>query len=84
MFSSEQLSNWPVLQYFAFEHLPEHLQPASKLFAEAAREMVDAYGRNVIGQSGFAPQGLDGFQAEMALQRLLEAKDCHVRAMLKV
>lgn len=55
-----------VLQYFTSEHLPEHLQVVSRPFALLATEMVD----------GLA----DGPELTAGLRKLLEAKDCMVRA----
>jgi hypothetical protein len=56
------------LQFFAFEHLPAYLQPVSKTFADVANWMVEHLPRN--------PQRTNG------LRKLLEAKDCAVRAVL--
>jgi hypothetical protein len=56
-----------VLQYFEYEHLPEHLQAVSKPVHDLAHEMVAR---------------LDGPQLTNGLNRLLEAKDCFVRAAL--
>lgn len=57
-----------LLSFFAFAHLPEHLQSVSKPFSELA-QMV-AY-----ELPGCAEQ-------IVALRKLLEAKDCAVRAAL--
>lgn len=58
----------PMLQWFAWSHLPEHLQRVSKPFAELAAQIVDSTPRNP--------------ERAVALRKLLEAKDCAVRAML--
>jgi ATP-dependent Clp protease ATP-binding subunit ClpA len=60
----------PLLQFFAYEHLPEHLQEYSnsKPFADLARRLVETLPRNP--------------ERSMALRKLLEAKDCAVRAKL--
>lgn len=55
------------LSYFTFEHLPEDLQAISKPFCELAQHVAET---------------VDGPQATIALQKLLEAKDCAVRAAL--
>jgi hypothetical protein len=60
----------PLLQFFADEHLPEHLREHSKLFGDLARRLVETLPRNP--------------QRTMALQKLLEAKDCAVRAFFWV
>lgn len=57
-----------VLQYFAYAHLPEHLQVISKDFAELAQKTADR-----------AP---DSQETTVALRKLLEAKDAAVRAVL--
>ena len=60
--------NEPLLQFFAYEHLPEHLQQISKPFGELAIELVIKLSRNP--------------ERTVALRKLLEAKDCAVRAIL--
>jgi hypothetical protein len=57
-----------MLQFFAYEHLPEHLQAVSKSFCEMAENMVETLPRNPERTAG--------------LRKLLEAKDCAVRALL--
>jgi len=58
----------PILKYFAFEHLPVHLRQVSRPIAELAQD-VDAT----------LP---DGAEKSAGLRKLLEAKDCFVRAKL--
>lgn len=58
----------PMLQFFAYEHLPAHLQDVSKPFGDLARQMVETLPRNAERTAG--------------LRKLLEAKDCAVRALL--
>lgn len=57
-----------LLQFFAFAHLPEHLQTVSKPFGELAEQIVKVTPRNP--------------ERTVALRKLLEAKDCAVRALL--
>ena len=57
-----------MLQFFAYQHLPEHLQAASKPFADLAQTIVDTLPSNP--------------ERTVALRKLLEAKDCAVRALL--
>ena len=57
-----------LLQFFAWRHLPPHLQAVSQPFGELA-EHVDA---NLP----------DNPEKTTALRKLLEAKDCAVRAVL--
>lgn len=58
-----------LLPFFAFEHLPEHLQKISRPFGELARELAH-------------DEDLQGPELTVALRKLLEAKDCAVRAAL--
>lgn len=58
----------PIIKYFAYEHLPAHLQEVSKPIGDLARQMDDAL--------------LDGAEKSAGLRKLLEAKDCLVRAKL--
>lgn len=58
----------PILRYFAYRHLPVHLQTISRPFGELA-ELMDA-------------QLPDGPEKSAGLRKLLEAKDCMVRAAL--
>lgn len=57
-----------ILQFFAYEHLPPHLQERSKPFAELARSIVETLPRNP--------------ERTVALRKLLEAKDAAVRAAI--
>ena len=56
------------MKYFDYEHLPEHLQEISKPIGELAREMNKTLP--------------DGTEKQAGLRKLLEAKDCLVRAKL--
>jgi hypothetical protein len=58
----------PMLQFFAFKHLPEHLQNTSAAFYSLAQELVREVPRNP--------------ERTVALRKLLEAKDCAVRAVI--
>lgn len=58
----------PMMQFFAYAHLPPHLQAISKPFGDLAQNMVDTLPRNPERSAG--------------LRKLLEAKDCAVRAHL--
>lgn len=57
-----------LLRYFAYDHLPERLQAVSKPCGDLAQEMVAALP--------------DGPELSTGLRKLLEAKDCFVRAVL--
>jgi hypothetical protein len=56
-----------LLQFFEFAHLPENLQAVSRPFGELA-QIVDRLPDNP--------------EKTTALRKLLEAKDCAVRAVL--
>lgn len=58
----------PMLQFFKYEHLPEHLQRVSKPFCDLAHEIVQNLERNP--------------ERTVDLRKLLESKDCAVRAMI--
>ncbi len=57
-----------MLQFFKYEHLPAHLQAVSKPFGDLAESMVATLPQNAERTS--------------ALRKLLESKDCAVRALL--
>jgi hypothetical protein len=57
-----------ILKFFVYDHLPAHLQPPSKLFATLALELVENVPPNA--------------EREVALRKLLEAKDAAVRSLL--
>lgn len=57
-----------LLQFFSWEHLPAHLQEVSQPFGELAHQIVNDLPRNP--------------ERTVALRKLLEAKDCAVRAKL--
>ncbi len=59
---------FPIMKYFEFNHLPEHLQAISKPFAELAVGMI-------VGKCDFD-------ETTAGLRDLLRAKDCAVRARL--
>ena len=67
-FTAEQLQADPILRYFHYSHLPTQLQAVSKPFCDLARTMVDQLPRNA--------------ERSTALRKLLEAKDCAVRALV--
>ena len=58
----------PILKYFKYDHLPATLQAISKPFGDLAAS-IDAS----------VP---DGAEKSAGLRKLLEAKDCIVRAAL--
>jgi hypothetical protein len=56
------------IQYFEYSHLPEHLQAVSKHIFDLAHLMEDTLP--------------DGPEKSAGMRKLLEAKDCFVRASL--
>ncbi|TNE66817.1 MAG: hypothetical protein EP336_09370 [Rhodobacteraceae bacterium] len=58
----------PIMKYFEYAHLPERLQAVSKPFGDMAFRLDD--------------QLPDGPEKSAGLRKLLEAKDCMVRAAL--
>jgi hypothetical protein len=61
-------NNEPMLQYFEYSHLPPKMQAISMPFGELAKLMVDQLPRNP--------------ERTVMLRKLLEAKDCAVRASI--
>ena len=57
-----------LMQFFAYEHLPEHLQMVSRPFGEMAQALDHDLPNNPEKSAG--------------MRKLLEAKDCAVRAVL--
>jgi hypothetical protein len=58
----------PIMKFFEYKHLPEHLQKISAPFCELAAEME--------------LELPEGAEKSAGMRKLLEAKDCFVRANL--
>jgi hypothetical protein len=58
----------PIMQFFAYEHLPEKLQQVSRPFGELASALTANLPRNA--------------ERTVALRKLLESKDAAVRASI--
>lgn len=58
----------PIMRFFDFDHLPEHLQTISKPVGLLAQDL-----------DSILP---DGPEKSAGLRKLLEAKDCFVRAAI--
>jgi hypothetical protein len=58
----------PIMKYFEYSHLPEKLQAISKPIGELAKQMDNSLP--------------DCAEKSAGLRKLLEAKDCLVRALL--
>jgi hypothetical protein len=65
-FTADEVGRDPILRYFHYGHLPQFLQEKSRPFCELARLAIDTVPRNAERSAG--------------LRKLLEAKDCLVRA----
>ena len=63
-----KINDMYLLQFFKYEHLPVHLQEVSKPFAELAHKIA-----NELPEIP---------ETTTAIRKLLEAKDCAVRAKL--
>ena len=61
-------STEPMLQFFEYAHLPADLQKISFPFCDLARAVAEGLPRNP--------------ERTVCLRKLLEAKDCAVRAVL--
>ena len=57
-----------LMQFFSYEHLPERFQDISKPFGELAKLISESLPDNP--------------EKTTALRKLLEAKDCAVRALI--
>jgi len=57
-----------IMQFFAYDHLPQHLQDVSKPFGELAQQIVATLPPNP--------------ERQVAVRKLLESKDAAVRAKL--
>lgn len=57
-----------IIQFFAYAHLPPHLQEVSRPFGDLAEQIVATLPRNP--------------ERTVALRKLLEAKDAAVRALV--
>jgi hypothetical protein len=59
-----------LFQFFAYGHLPEKMQAVSKPFGDLAKLIIETLPRNP--------------ERTVALRKLLEAKDCAVRAFISM
>lgn len=62
------MDNIYLMQFFTYSHLPEELQQISKPFSMMAQGIIETLPENP--------------ERTMALRKLLEAKDCAVRALI--
>lgn len=67
------MDSYHILRYFAYSHLPANLQKISEPFGRLANEIAE---RDSEGNDPRNPE------TEVALRKLLEAKDAAVRAAL--
>lgn len=69
MYKKGEIMDNPIIKYFEYKHLPEHLQDVSALFGELAFKLDKDLPNSAEKSAG--------------LRKLLEAKDCAVRAALE-
>jgi hypothetical protein len=69
----EKLMEYPILRYFKWGHLPENLQMVSQPFADLAWNLIRMEDDGTVTRHP---------ETHEALRKLLEAKDCAVRAAL--
>lgn len=69
-----------ILQFFAYEHLPPHLQAVSKPFCELAHQIAEP-SATPVGEVARWPLPRNP-ERTVALRKLLEAKDAAVRALV--
>lgn len=69
LFPNGEHMNDRMLQFFKYDHLPPHLRDVSRQFAELANAIVATLPQNA--------------ERTVALRKLLESKDCAVRAVLE-
>jgi hypothetical protein len=65
-FTADELAADPILRFFHYAHLPAPLQRPAVVFCALAKLIVERLPRNA--------------ERSAALRKLLEAKDCAVRA----
>ena len=63
------------MRFFDYEHLPDHLQVVSKPFHDLAKMVHQTLQHHRKGITE---------EQEMCLRKLLEAKDCAVRARIEM
>ena len=63
------MSNNQIMKFFEYSHLPTHLQEVSKPIGDLAMELDNSLP--------------DGAEKSAGLRKLLEAKDCFVRARIR-
>lgn len=68
--NQELAEQYPILQFFQYEHLPEDLQKISAPFCTLAWKLVRTLPRNA--------------ETSTALRKLLESKDAAVRAAIDI
>lgn len=72
-----------MLQWFAFDHLPDDLAIVSRQFYFLAHALVgEASMTDLDGESTWSVR-LEGPELTVALRKLLEAKDAAVRATIE-
>lgn len=68
--NQKKIEEYPILEFFAYAHLPEHLRKISAPFCTLAWKMARTLPHNA--------------ETSVALRKLLEGKDAAVRAAIQV
>lgn len=68
--NQEKLAEYPILEFFQYAHLPDHLQKVSAPWCTLAWKMARSLPHNA--------------ETSTALRKLLEGKDAAVRAALSL
>lgn len=71
-----------ILKHFEYAHLPPKLQAVSKPFCDLARAMAGMSSESEMPLLDVRGNPLSGPELTAGLRKLLEAKDCAVRAAL--
>jgi hypothetical protein len=66
-----------LMDFFEYNHLPSHLKELSKPCADLADHMIGKFAQSVVHPN-------DNEELIAGLRKLLEAKDCFVRALITV
>lgn len=74
------MENEHILQFFKYDHLPEHLKKVSRPFCELAEMIINGMPDHPSQPTfGALPRNPE---RTVALRKLLEAKDAAVRALV--
>ena len=72
-------NNLCIMQFFSYDHLPTHLQEVSRPFGDLAEDVHSRYLDHCEENGGY-PEKVAMLETDIALRKLLEAKDAAMRA----